>query len=100
MPFVYIYDFRKETLERKKDMILHRFRHVLEIDRDTVYVFGGESNGFDIDRCEKYDLKSDSWLEIASLPAAKFAITSTKDKNYIYISGIHDNEIYRFELEI
>ena len=81
-------------------MILPRIRHVIEIDHYAVYVFGGESNDDEIDRCEKYDLKSNSWLEIASLPAAKSSMTSTKDKKYIYISDIFQNEIYRFDLEI
>ena len=79
-------------------MILSRYRHVLEIDHDTLYVFGGFFSSTSTDRCEKYSVKSDSWLSIANLPAIKPSLTSTKDKNYIYIANMDDNEIYRFDL--
>ena len=98
MFFAYTFDFRKETLTRKKDMILPRCNHVLEIDHDTVYVFGGGSRGRLIDRCEKYGVTSDSWLLIENLPAVAPFLSSTKDKNYIYIVNRDYNEIYRFDL--
>ena len=72
-------------------MIVPRSHHALEIDNDKVFAFGGKSNYDHLDRCEKYDIESDSWLEIENLPEVKCDINSTKHKNRIYIVNGDDN---------
>ena len=91
VPYVYIYDFRNDCMNRKTDMIVPRESHTFEIENNIVYVFGGYTENTETASCEKYDVKYDSWHQIENLPAAQFTLSSTKHKNSIYIVNEEDN---------
>ena len=44
VPYVYIFDFRNDSMTRKTDMNVSRTDHALEVDNNVVYAFGGESD--------------------------------------------------------
>ena len=85
-------------MTRKTDMIVTRERHALEIDNNVMYAFGGENDDNPLNKCEKYYVKSDSWLEFENLPAYRYLLSSTKHQNSVYIVNGDDNSMFVYDL--
>jgi len=93
----YVYDFNKRTLIPIKAMKLGRSGHALTYLDGYLYVIGGFSEDHEFtSRCERYNIRKDTWQEIASmnLPANNPCVCVFNDR-YIYKFGgkINDDQL-------
>ena len=64
----YVYDFNNQTLIPIDPMVMRRSGHAIIYLNGYIYAIGGYSDGTEFtNKCERYDIRQNSWGEIASL---------------------------------
>lgn len=66
------YEFVEERLIQKKDMLFERRAHTLtsvlmERQKSQIYAIGSSLPNESMNKCEVYDVTTDSWTQIANL---------------------------------
>jgi len=85
---LHVYHYDAETLLEKSPMIATRRRQFgLCYMSKNLFVVGGYVNGIVSNHCERYDIRSNEWLEIAPMP---------KKLREVSICAFNNRYIYRF----
>ena len=58
---------------------------------DHVYVFGGRCTSGSIATAESYDIRSNSWSPVPSMPEGRAYCAAVKTSKYIYVIGGEDD---------
>ena len=85
------YEFIDERLEQRRDMIFERRAHTLTSvlagrSRSQIYAIGSSLPSESMNKCEVYDVASDTWTQIASLNTRRnFHTTIAFDNQALYV---------------
>ena len=87
----YVYDTIKDSWEVRKDPMFPRSNHAVASLGNKIYVFGGNDSP---SKTEVYDIKSDSWRELAPIPSPRMHInySAAVCKGKIYLIGGLEND--------
>lgn len=86
----YIIDPSTFAVVRISDMRQTRALPSIMYFNRAVYVFGGYS-GKNLSSCEKYDLDSEKWVELADMPIPRSAFSVVLYNNCFYMTGDNTN---------
>jgi len=81
--YTYVYDTIKDSWEVKKEPMFPRSNHALAALGNKIYVFGGNDSA---NKVEVYDVETDSWKELASIPSPRMHIN--------YSAAVCNDKIY------
>lgn len=83
------------------DMPIARSSHGLVSDGSgNLYALGGINSNSVLSACHKYDIGTDSWISIASMPTARFGFQSIYLSGKIYVFGgyFYNEELLKVEV--
>lgn len=103
------YEFIDERLEQRRDMIFERRAHTLTSvlagrSRSQIYAIGSSLPSESMNKCEVYDVASDTWTQIASLNTRRnFHTTIAFDNSALYVvagfnGGQRTNLIEKYDI--
>ncbi|OMJ79407.1 hypothetical protein SteCoe_20561 [Stentor coeruleus] len=93
----YIFDAENKTYEKKASWKLNQLA-ACSLYKRNIYVFGGCNNKLH-GESGKYNLVSDTWNEIASLPAVSHHNLSLVIDKHIIISGFHLSSAFKYNIK-
>ena len=65
--------------------------HAMVALDDQLFSFGGDSQGIRLRNAYRYEPATDTWTQIADLPAERTDASAVTDGRYVYIMGGYDN---------
>jgi len=103
------YEFIDERLEQRRDMIFERRAHTLTSvlagrSRSQIYAIGSSLPSESMNKCEVYDVASDTWTQVASLNTRRnFHTTIAFDNAALYVvagfnGGQRTNLIEKYDI--
>ena len=106
----FCYEFVEERLVQKRDMLFERRAHTLTsvlVDgkKSQIFAIGSSLPNESMNKCEVYDVASDTWTQVANLNTKRnFHTTISFDNQFLYVvagfnGGQRTNLIEKFDLK-
>lgn len=104
------YEFIEERLVQRRDMLFERRAHTLtsilvEKQKSQIFAIGSSLPPESMNKCEVYDVMSDTWTQVANLNTRRnFHTTLAFENKYLYVvagfnGGQRTNLIEKFDLK-
>ena len=84
----FIFNIRTKEYTQKASMLTYREEHGLIQFYDCLYAFGGFDDGETIRKAEMYDISSDTWTKIPSMPRGGQSVSCARSYTQIFITSI------------